>query len=310
MSESAGGPGAPLRLGTRGSALALAQTGLIAARLQEAGMETTVVTIRTEGDRAQADRSMMLGRGAFVKELERALLEGDVDLAVHSAKDLPTGESPGLAIVAWPEREDPRDALVSATGAGLADLPPGARVGTESPRRRAFLLRARPDLAVTPIRGNVDTRLAKLDAGDYDALVVAVAGLVRLGRAGRISERLEPAVMLPAVGQGALAVQMRAEDPRAAEVGRLDHPATRTAVLAERAFLDAMGGGCRAPFAALAGLEGDRMELSGAALDPDGREALFDRVEGGAAEAEPLGRSLAGALLGRGAGRFGGEPAT
>lgn len=299
----------PLRIGTRGSALALAQAGWVAARLGAGGTPVTVVTVRTAGDRTQNDPSMMRVRGEFVTELEGALADGDIDLAVHSAKDLPTDAAPGTVIVAWPVREDPRDALVGTGGAGLAGLPRGARVGTESPRRRAFLLLTRPDLDVRPIRGNVDTRLAKLDAGEVDVLVLAVAGLARLGRADRISEPLDPAAMLPAVGQGALAIQMRAGDPRSREVAPLDDRATRAAVLAERAFLRAMGGGCRAPFAALARVEGARLALDAAALDPDGREILRDVAEGGVEEAEELGRSLAGMLLGRGAGRYGAEPA-
>ena len=297
-----------IRIGTRGSALALAQTEAVADRLRGLGATVEIVRIRTEGDRAQADGSMMLGRGAFVKELERALLDGRIDLAVHSAKDMPTDPAEGTEVVAYPEREDPRDALVSRDGRGLASLAPGARVGTESPRRRAFLLHLRPDLVIAPIRGNVDTRLEKLDAGEFDALVVAAAGLTRLGRAGRIVERIAPAAMLPAVGQGALAVQARAGDPRAAVAAALDHPATRTAVTAERAFLRAMGGGCRTPFAALAEAAGGRVEVAGAAVEPDGREALRDSASGPAANAKAVGEALARALLARGADRFAGEP--
>lgn len=295
---------ADLRIGTRGSALALAQTGLMADRLRELGHAVETVTIKTEGDRAQTDRSMMTGRGAFVKELERALIDGEIDLAVHSAKDLPTDLAAGTAIAALPPREDPRDALASRDGIGLEDLPEGARVGTESPRRRAFLLLRRGDLQVAPVRGNVDTRLAKLDAGEYDALVLAVAGLVRMGRADRIDQRLEPDVMLPAVGQGALAIQMRAGDPLAEAVRPLDDPEARAAVTAERAFLRAMGGGCRAPFAALAGLAGGRLTIDGAALQPDGRAILTDRLEGSAEAAETLGERLAASLLSRGAAAF------
>lgn len=293
-----------LRIGTRGSALALAQTGLIASRLQSEGRSCEIVTIRTSGDRVQADRSMMLGRGAFVSELERALLEGLVDLAVHSAKDMPTEESEGLAIVAWPERGDPRDALVSASGDGLDDLPAGARVGTESPRRRAFLLFARPDLEVVPVRGNVDTRLGKLDAGEFEALVLAMAGLDRLGFVDRVTEPLSVTTMVPAAGQGALAIQARAEDADAEWTQSLDHPATGRAVAAERAFLAAMGGGCRAPYAALATVESGRIAIEGAAARPDGREVLRDRSEAPVEEAEGLGIRLAESLLDLGAGTF------
>lgn len=295
---------ADLRIGTRGSALALAQSGLMADRLRELGHAVETVTIRTGGDRAQTDRSMMVGRGAFVKELERALLDGEIDLAVHSAKDMPTDPAPETEIAALPPREDPRDAVASRDGLGLDELPEGARVGTESPRRRAFLLHRRDDLEIAPVRGNVDTRLARLDAGAYDALVLAVAGLVRLGRSDRIDQRLDPEVMLPAVGQGALAIQMRAGDPLAAAVRPLDDPDTRAAVVAERAFLRAMGGGCRAPFAALAGLAGGRLTIDGAALEPDGREILRDRLEGSAEAAGLLGERLAESLLSRGAAAF------
>lgn len=295
---------AELVIGTRGSALATTQTELVAARLRDLGHAVEVVTIRTEGDRAQKDRSMMLGRGAFVKELERALLDGVIDLAVHSAKDMPTDPVEGTAVAAFPEREDPRDALVGPEGTGLDALPEGARVGTESPRRRAFLLHRRDDLEVAPIRGNVDTRVAKLDAGEYDALVVAVAGLVRLGREGRIAEPLAPEVMLPAVGQGALAIQTRADDPAIEAVRPLDHAPTRAAVLAERAFLKAMGGGCRAPFAALARLDEGRLAIDGAAIRPDGGELLRETMEAAPDEAEALGTRLAGALLDRGAAAF------
>ncbi|MDX1622938.1 MAG: hydroxymethylbilane synthase [Gemmatimonadota bacterium] len=294
----------PVRIGTRGSALALAQTEIVADRLREEGHEVEVIEIRTSGDRAQRDGSMMLARGAFVNELERALVGEEIDLAVHSAKDLPTGGDPATELVAFPPREDPRDAVVSRDGSGLDGLPEGARVGTESPRRRAFLLLSRPDLAPTPIRGNVDTRLRKLDAGDYEALVVAVAGLRRLGLEGRISETLDPDTMIPAVGQGALALQMRADDPLAGAVRGLDDPDTRAAVIAERSFLETMGGGCRAPFAALGRAEDGRLSLEGAAVDPAGAQAIRDRVEGDVEEATSLGERLAESLLSRGAADF------
>lgn len=300
---------ADLKAGTRGSALALAQTGMMVERLRGLGHQVDVVTIRTEGDRAQKDRSMMVGRGAFVKELERALLDGEVDLAVHSAKDMPTEPVPGTTIVALPAREDPRDALVSADGERIEDLPGGARVGTESPRRRAFLLLRRSDLEVAPIRGNVDSRLARLDAGEYDAIVVATAGLVRLGRAERIVQRLDPETMLPAVGQGALAIQMRADDPLAEAVRPLDDATTRAAVVAERAFLRAMGGGCKAPFAALAEIRGGRLSIDGAALQPDGRAILRERVDGAPEAAETLGERVAESLLSKGAAAFAPEDA-
>ena len=292
---------ASLRLGTRASALALAQARLVGDRLSARGSKVELVEIRTGGDRAGLDRSLPLARGAFVKELEVALLEERIDLAVHSAKDLPTDEPPGLALVAFPRRGDPRDALVTRGRVTLDQLPKGARVGTESPRRRAFLLLERPDLEIVPVRGNVDTRLARLEAGDCDALVLAAAGLERLGQAARVAEVFEPERMMPAVGQGALAVQMRIGDPAAAGLAFMDDPATRSAVTAERTFLQEMGGGCRAPFAALARIEAGELVLGGVALDPDGRRVVRDLEHGPPEEAAAIGRSLAGRLLGQGA---------
>ena len=245
-----------LRLGTRASALALAQSEAVAEALRSRGVEVELVTVRTLGDERPPDTAW--GEGAFVGALETALLAGEVDLAVHSAKDVPTSEDPRLVIAAWPRREDPRDALVCREpGLRLDTLPPGSRVGTDSPRRTAFLRARRPDLVVHPLHGNVDTRLRRLDAGETDALVLAVAGLRRLGLAGRISEVLAPEVIPPAPGQGALAVQCRADDEATkASLAALDDPPTRLAVETERAFLRASGGGCRAPIGALAVVAG------------------------------------------------------
>lgn len=292
---------APARLGTRGSALALAQARLVVERLRRSGVEVEIVTIRTQGDRASADGSLMLERGAFVKDLEGALLAGQVDLAVHSAKDLPTDTARGTTLVAFPPRGDARDALASRSGARLADLPPGARIGTESPRRRAFLRLERPDLEVAPVRGNVDTRLARMDAGEIDALVLAAAGLERLGLAGRIVEAFPVARMIPAVGQGALAVQARSGDPWAERVREVDDWGTRVEVTAERAFLSAMGGGCRAPFAAHASWSRGELAVEAAALHPDGAAILRDRLVGRDEDADAIGRRLARRLLERGA---------
>jgi len=260
----AGSPGVDDRvlcLGTRGSALALVQSRAVAAALREAGVRVELVVIRTAGDDQAPDTAW--GEGAFVGALERALLDGSVDLAVHSSKDVPTTQDPRLAIAAFVRREDPRDALVCRErGATLDTLPPGARVGTDSPRRTAFLLARRPDLRPHPLNGNVDTRLRRLDAGESDALVLAVAGLTRLGRADRIDQVIDPDIIPPAPGQGAVAVQVRADDVVArALVARLDHAPTRAAVEAERAFLHATGGGCRAPIGALALVEGDELIL-------------------------------------------------
>jgi hydroxymethylbilane synthase len=292
------------RVGSRASALALAQTAIVVAALEKLGLAVETVPVSTGGDRARSEGSAMLERGAFVKDLELALLDGRIDLAVHSAKDLPTLVTDGTSLAAFPPRGDARDALVSRDGARLADLPEGARVGTESPRRRAFVRLERPDLRVEPIRGNVDTRLAKLDAGEVDALVVAAAGLERLGRSDRIAEAIPVSRMIPAVGQGALAVQSRAGDEWAERVRGLDDWATRMEVTAERAFLGAMGGGCRAPFAAHASWSRGELSLDGAALEPDGGAIVRDRLVGPDEDAVALGERLARRLLERGAARF------
>lgn len=256
---------APIRIGSRGSALALVQAHWTADRLAEGGIVTEIVVISTAGDERAPDTAW--GEGAFVTAIEHALIEGRVDAAVHSAKDVPTEEDPALAIAAWTAREDPRDALVCRVrGTTLATLPAGARVGTDSPRRTAFLRAVRPDLVIHPLSGNVDTRLRKLDAGESDALVLAIAGLTRLGRADRIDEILTFDVAVPAPGQGALALQARADDARTRHaLARLEAPASRVAVEAERAFLAATGGGCRSPIGALGEVDGETLRLRVAA---------------------------------------------
>ena len=255
-----------LRIGTRGSQLALVQANWVAARLAEHGVPTEITIIRTEGDDRPVDTAW--GEGAFVGRIVGALLDGSVDLAVHSAKDVPTDEDARLRIAAYPPREDARDALVARErGSTLATLPRGARVGTDSPRRVAFLRAVRPDLRLHPLHGNVDTRLRKLDRGDSDALVLAVAGLARLGRADRIDEILPTALVAPAPGQGSLAVQVRTDDTEAVSAAAtLDDPATRAAVEAERALLGGTGGGCRSPIGALGRVREDgALELDAAA---------------------------------------------
>jgi hydroxymethylbilane synthase len=260
--------GPRLRLGTRGSALALAQSGTIAGALRGLGATVELVTIRTAGD-SRAPTAVW-GEGAFVTALEAALLEGLIDVAVHSAKDVPTEQDPRLCIAAFPSREDPRDALVSLDASMTLDtLPPGARVGTDSPRRVAFLVARRPDLRPHPLHGNVDTRLRRLADGETDALILAVAGLTRLGLAGRITQSIPANILPPAPGQGALAVQCRADDSIVRPLlERLDDVATRTAVEAERAFLAASGGGCRAPLGALGMVRDGTLELLVGAADP------------------------------------------
>jgi hydroxymethylbilane synthase len=294
--------GGPLRLGTRGSALARRQSELVAAELRGAGHEVDLVTIVTEGDVRPPDTAW--GEGAFVGALERALRDGAVDLAVHSAKDVPIGAGPGeghhLVIAAYTAREDPRDALVTRDGSCLEGLPAAATVGTDSPRRAAFLAAARPDLRIVPLHGNVDTRLRRLDAGEVDALVLAVAGLVRLGHGDRARCVLDPAVLPPAPAQGALAVQCRADDGRLrAALAAVDHPATRRCVEAEREVLDRTGGGCRAPLGALGTLRGGRLELLAGAVVPPSAPVVVRRADDAARSME-LARSVAQELLAAG----------
>ncbi|SOC56365.1 hydroxymethylbilane synthase [Ornithinimicrobium cerasi] len=243
-----------LRLGTRASALATSQSGWVADRLRAAGHEVELVHVRTEGDVSRASLTEIGGTGVFASALRDALRRNEIDLAVHSLKDLPTAPEPGLVVAAVPEREDPRDVVVARDGLTLADLPAGAVVGTGSPRRAAQLAELRPDLTVRDIRGNVDTRIGYVRAGQLDAVVLARAGLARLARLDDATDVLPLDAMLPAPGQGALAVECRDDDPalRTALADALEHPPTRAAVDAERAVLAALGAGCTAPVAALA----------------------------------------------------------
>jgi len=251
------------------------------------------VPVRTAGDRSSRPIAELGGVGWFTRELERALLEGTVDLVVHSLKDLPTETPGGLVVAATPPREDARDALVGRWPT-LDALPRGARVGTSSPRRRAQLLAYRRDLEVVPLRGNVDTRLRKVDAGEVEAAVLAAAGLVRGGWEDRIRQYLDPEVMLPAPAQGALAVQVRESDAPLVELTRqIDHPPTRAAVRAERAFLRALGGGCTLPVGALATVEGDRLCLQVRVLSEDGSRQVSARREGRPDDPERLGHEVA-----------------
>jgi hydroxymethylbilane synthase len=275
--------------------LALAQARLVHEALEREGHASRVVIIETDGDRRAPDTAW--GEGAFVAAIERALVDGAVDVAVHSAKDVPTDQDPRLRIAAYLPRADPRDALVVRTDAKerrLADLPSGSRVGTDSPRRTGFLLARRPDLVVHPLHGNVDTRLRRLDVGETDALVLACAGLDRMGLGDRIAERLEPEVVPPAPGQGAIAIQVRWDDEKMLAVGSaIGDRGTRLAVEAERAFLGASGGGCRAPVGALATLRDDEIDLFGGYASPDGARTAVARRHGPVASHEALARELA-----------------
>lgn len=265
-----------LRLGTRGSDLARRQSELVAERIRALGQAVELQVIVTSGDVRPLDSTP--GEGAFVAALADALLAQEIDLAVHSAKDVPLEEPAELVTAAYAERADPRDAIV---GGRLATLPKHARVGTDSPRRKGFLLAARPELEVVPLHGNVDTRLRRLEGGEVDALVLAAAGLDRLGRGERAAERLEADVLPPAPGQGALAVQARRADrDLLVLLGKLDDTEVRATVEAERAVLAATGGGCRAPVGALAVRSGGRLEMIAGAVEPDGTRKHIVRLTG------------------------------
>jgi hydroxymethylbilane synthase len=286
-----------IRLGTRGSRLALVQSELVAKRLRRAGREVELVPIVTEGDVRPIDMSP--GEGVFVAAIARALLAGEIDVAVHSAKDVPLEEDPGLSIAAYPERADPRDALVTrGGGASIESLPRGAVVGTDSPRRAGFLLSTRPDLKVIPLHGNVETRLRRLDEGAADAIVLAAAGMDRLGKQARIDQRFEADVLSPAPGQGALAVQVRRSNTRLMElVSAIDNGDIRLAVEAERTVLRETGGTCRAPVGALGSLTGDEFELLAGGVNTDGSGKLVERLRGRRADATDMATRLGRRLL-------------
>jgi hydroxymethylbilane synthase len=288
-------------IGSRSSALALVQAESVASALGALypGRTFTIVHIRTEGDRVLERPLVEIGgKGVFVKEIEESLSAHDVDLAVHSCKDLPTEQPAGLTIGAFLARADPRDVLVARQGRPLAELPGGARVGTGSLRRVAQLRALRPDLVLADIRGNVDTRLRKLDEGQYDAIVLAAAGLSRLGLDGRVSEYFDPQVVLPAPGQGALALELRVDDEEVLElISALDHPATRQAAGAERAFLRGLGGGCDVPIGAYAWPDGGELALRGMLAAQDGANPFYAEGRGPAAQPEVLGERLARMVL-------------
>ncbi len=298
---------ATLRLGTRASALARTQSQAVADALTAAsGVPVELVHISTEGDRSAAAIAQLGGTGVFVTAIRQALLEGTVDVAVHSYKDLPTAPAPGLALAAVPPREDPRDALVARDRLTLGELPAGARVGTGAPRRMAQLRALGLGLDVVPIRGNVDTRMARVVPGDLDAVVLARAGLARLGRLDAITETLDPLQVLPAPAQGALAVECRAGDERTLQLlAALDDPGTRAAVLAERSTLAALEAGCTAPVAAYAelaeGEDGPELYLRASVTAVDGSDGVRGSATGPVGDAGRLGRELAADLLDRGA---------
>ncbi len=300
--------GRKLVIGTRGSGLALWQAEWVQSSLRRGvpGVEVGLKVIRTAGDRDQTTPLGQLGgRGVFTKEIERALLAGEIDIAVHSLKDLPTDLPEGLALGAVGPREDPRDALVARTASSFEGLPEGAKVGTGSLRRRGMLLHARPDLCMRDLRGNLDTRLRKLGSEGLDAIVLAVAGLSRMGWTERITERIPLTVCLPDAGQGAVGVEVRADDATTIQtVSTLNHVDTMRCVTAERALLKALGGGCQVPIGAWGRVEDGCLKLDAAVASADGRRMIRERGEGAPEGAEALGQSLAERLLKAGAGEI------
>ena len=294
---------ARIRIGTRGSRLALAQAGGIRDALAAAlpGSEPELIVIKTSGDRF-VDRPLreIGGKGLFVKEIEQALVDGAIDCAVHSMKDLPGELAPGLVLAAVPNREDPRDVLVTRSASSLEDLPRGARIGTSSTRRRALCRALRPDLELAELRGNVDTRLRKLENGEVAGILLAAAGLRRLGVTPAGAHALDPTAFVPAIGQGALALETR-DDHFRDLVGRLDHAESAVRARAERAVLAALGGSCHTPIAAHAVVDGDTIHVRGVVVRPDGGVRVEASLTGAASAAEEVGYDLARALRDRGA---------
>lgn len=290
-----------LILGTRGSKLAVHQSQWVQARLQELapGLTISLQRIQTSGDKIlDVPLAKIGGKGLFVKEIEDALLSKEIDLAVHSMKDVPTALPDGLDILCVPPREDPRDALITRDGCRLDQLKPGARIGTSSLRRQAQLLHYRPDFTIEMLRGNLDTRLRKLREGQFDAIVLAAAGLRRLAWDAEITEYLPVHLSLPAIAQGALGIEARSDDTFVRELlSRFEHRPTRITVTAERALLHRLEGGCQVPIAAHAALEGDRLTVDGLVASVDGRRVIRHQIQGPASEAQALGTKLAERLL-------------
>ena len=290
-----------LRIGTRGSQLALWQANWVKEQLirKHPNLDVEIHTIKTTGDKIlDVPLAKVGGKGLFVKEIEEALLDGSVDLAVHSMKDVPTELPEGLGIVAVSEREDPRDAVLSGSGTPILELPKGSKIGTSSLRRQAQLFAARPDFVIEPLRGNINTRLRKLKEGMYDAIILAMAGVSRLGWENEVTEVIDPAVMLPAIGQGALGIEARLDDQTTLDrIAFLNDEVTSSCVIAERGFLHRLEGGCQVPIAAYAVREGDEVVITGLVASVDGKQIIRDTDRGPAAEAAELGSSLAGRIL-------------
>jgi hydroxymethylbilane synthase len=297
----------PLRIGTRGSILARWQAEFVRKQLfQIAGVEAEIVIIKTSGDKMQqAPLTQIGGKGIFIKELEEALLDETVDLAVHSVKDIPTDTPSRLSFPAVCRRDDVRDCLVSNRGTALANLKPGARVGTSSLRRQAQLRHHRPDLDIRELRGNVDTRLRKVESGEYDAIILSKAGLDRLGWSAKITEPISTDISLPAVGQGAIAIESRVKDQETADIlGKLDDTETRTAIIAERALLSKLQGGCQVPVGAWARFERTELVMDAVVCSVDGEQYVRQKATASADQAAQLGEHLAQVLIDSGARRI------
>lgn len=295
-------------IGTRGSQLALWQANWVKTSLIEKhpGLSVDLLIIKTKGDKiTDVPLAKVGGKGLFVKEIEEAISDRRVDLAVHSMKDMPADIPEGLCISAVPERESPEDVLISKHGLLLSQLPKGARIGTSSLRRSAQIKHLRPDAEIVSLRGNLDTRLKKLETENFDAIILAAAGVKRLGLEARITQYLDAAMMLPAVGQGALCIESRKDDSEVLPIiAALDHPPTRTVVMGERAFLNRLEGGCQVPIAAHGKIENNRFVISGLVSDIDGKTIVRDTISGSLSESESVGIQLAEMLLSRGAGQI------
>ena len=297
-----------IKIGTRGSPLALWQANWIKSclEIEQEGLQVDLVTIKTSGDKIQdVSLAKIGGKGLFTKEIEEALITKDIDLAIHSMKDVPVKLPRGLNISVITEREDPRDALISKDGVKLADLPEGARIGTGSLRRQTQLLNYRPDFKIMPLRGNLETRLKKLETEGLDAIILAVAGLKRLGMDDRISERIDPDIMLPGIGQGAVGIELRLFDTFSMLMTMpLDHELSHTAVLAERAFLRKLEGGCQVPIAGYATINDGTLTLKGLVASLDGKKIIKAEKSGPTQDAGIIGNSLGEEILQMGAGKI------
>jgi hydroxymethylbilane synthase len=293
-----------VRIGTRSSRLALWQANWVKSRLEalHPGIEVILVHIKTEGDRIDIPLFLVGGKGLFVKEIEEALLRGEIDLAVHSAKDLPAIIPNKLILTAFPAREDPRDVLLSRNGETWKEFPRSGKIGTSSPRRKAQLLNLRPDLEVVPLRGNLDTRIKKLETLDLNGIILASAGIKRMGWEQKICDYFDPQVLVPAIGQGVLAIETHEQNSRVRElVADINHLPTALEIQTERSFLQKLGGGCQVPIAGIARVKGDTIRFTGLVASVTGQEIIRGEREGSIHEAEHLGSQLAQELLAQGA---------